>query len=295
MYYNDKTVLFYDGKMTRATEAHADLYMQTLHYGYGVFEGIRSYQTANGPRMFKPREHYERLIRSCELMNIPFDYSVDQMIDLTYEVLDLNGFTESYIRPLVMCSPNMSLTSGQRSSFVIAAWEWPAYLGEKLLKLHISSMCRPHPRSIKIDAKACGHYVNSILAATEARNKGYDEALLLDCEGFLGEAPGANLFFEKDGKLFTPGKGHILAGITRTTVMELCEELAIECEEGQFLPADLLNADSAFYCGTGAEIVGIESVNGKQFSKTWSESLGKQLQTAYKLLVREESLESVTA
>ncbi|HYE54573.1 MAG TPA: branched-chain-amino-acid transaminase, partial [Chitinophagaceae bacterium] len=282
-------------KMARATEAHSNLYMQTLHYGYGVFEGIRSYQTANGPRMFKPKEHYERLIRSCELMHIPFNEPVDKMIDLTYEVLELNNFTEAYIRPIVLCSPNMSLTSGQRSFLVIAAWEWPAYLGEKLLKLHISSFCRPHPKSTMIDAKACGHYVNSILASTEARQKGYDEALLLDHEGFLGEAPGANLFFEKDGKLFTPAKGHILAGITRSTVMELCEELDIECEEGRYTTEQLLDADSAFYCGTGAEIVGIESVNGQSFRKNWSESLGKQVQRAYMRLVRAESLESVTA
>jgi branched-chain amino acid aminotransferase len=279
--------------MQKATEAHANLYVQTLHYGYGVFEGIRSYNTPHGPRIFKAKEHYDRLIRSCELMNIPFRYTADEMTDITYEVLKRNALNETYIRPLVLCNPNMSLTSGQDSILMIAAWEWASYLGEKLLRLQISSFCRPHPRSVKVEAKTCGHYVNSILAVTEARQEGYDEALLLDHEGYLAEGPGANLFFEKDGKLFTPSKGHILSGITRTTVFELCEEFGIAYEEGKYLPSDLYEADSAFYCGTGAEIVGIESVDGKLLKKNWNQSLGKQIQQAYKRLVTEQSLQSL--
>ncbi|HYF33573.1 MAG TPA: branched-chain amino acid transaminase [Chitinophagaceae bacterium] len=294
MYYTENTIVYYNGRMQKATEAQVDLYMQTLHYGYGVFEGIRSYQTRYGPRIFKPKEHYERLIRSCELLHIPFEYTAEQMTHLTYDVLNCNGFTEAYIRPLVVCGPNMSLTNGHQSFLFIGAWEWKGYLGEKLLRLHSSSLCRPHPRSVKIEAKTCGHYVNSILAVMEAKQKGYDEALLLDHEGFLAEGPGANLFFEKDGKLFTPSKGHILPGITRATVIELCEELGIPCEEGRYLPDRLYNADSAFYCGTGAEIVGIESVDGKKLAKSWNQSLGKQVQEAYQYLVREQSLQSLS-
>jgi branched-chain amino acid aminotransferase len=147
---------------------------------------------------------------------------------------------------------------------------------------------------VRIEAKTSGHYVNSILAATEAKNKGYDEALLLDHEGYLAEGPGANLFFEKNGKLFTPAKGHILPGITRTTVLELCDESGIPCEEGKYLPEDLYKADSAFYCGTGAEIVGIESVDGMPLKKSWSTSLGKQVQQAYQQLVRSSSLQSLS-
>lgn len=294
MYYTEKTIVYYNGQLQKATEAQVDLYMQTLHYGYGVFEGIRSYQTKHGPRIFKAKEHYERLVHSCRLLHIPFAYTADQMTEITYDVLSRNGFTEAYIRPLVVCSPNMSLTSGLQSFLFIGAWEWKGYLGEKLLRLHISSFCRPHPRSVKVEAKTSGHYVNSILAVTEAKQKGYDEALLLDHEGFLAEGPGANLFFEKDGKLFTPAKGHILPGITRATVFELCEELGIPCEEGKYLPERLYDADSAFYCGTGAEIVGIESVDGKPFANNWNESLGKQIQQAYKSLVREQSLQSLS-
>jgi branched-chain amino acid aminotransferase len=171
---------------------------------------------------------------------------------------------------------------------MICAWEWGAYLGDKQLRLTISSFCRPHPRSIQIEAKVCGHYVNSILATTEAKDKGYDEALLLDSEGFLAEGPGANLFFEKDGVLFTPKTGNILPGITRATVLELAGELGFEVQQGLYTPEDLWNADSAFYCGTAAEIIGIESVDDKKFQKNWNDSLGKLLQEAYLKRLREK-------
>lgn len=293
MYFNDDTILYYNGRMLKATAAHVNLYAQTLHYGYGVFEGIRSYETARGARIFKAREHYERLIRSCELMNIPFYYSTEELTRITYEVLDRNNIKSAYIRPLVICGPNMSLTAGKESMLVIAAWDW-TYLEDKPLRLQLSPFCRPHPRSLKVEAKAVGHYVNSILATTEAKMAGYDEALLTDFEGYLAEGPGANLFFEKEGKLFTPAAGNILPGITRATVMELCEESGISCEEGQYLPADLFEADSAFYCGTGAEVKGIASVNEYVFPKSWNESIGKQIQQAYLRLVKEQSLQSLT-
>jgi branched-chain amino acid aminotransferase len=171
----------------------------------------------------------------------------------------------------------------------IGVWGWGAYLGEKLLHLRISSYCRPHPRSVHVEAKACGHYVNSILATSEAKREGYDEALLLDCEGYLAEGPGANLFFEKDGKIYTPKLGHILPGITRATVMELCREMGIPVEEGRYTAEDLFEADSAFFCGTGAEVVGIQSVDKKSFHLNWPDSLGARIREAYLNLVREKS------
>jgi branched-chain amino acid aminotransferase len=181
----------------------------------------------------------------------------------------------------------MSLTMPVGVSLMICAWQWGAYLGDNLLNLCISSYCRPHPRSTKIEAKVCGHYVNSILATSEAKFKGFDEALLLDSDGFLAEGPGSNLFFEKNEKLHTPKKGNILPGITRATVFELCQKLEIPIEEGDYLTEDLLKADSAFLCGTAAEIVGINSVAYKTFPLNWEKSLGKKLQTAYKNLVVE--------
>ena len=292
MYFNEQTIILLNGNFVKAEESKTDLYSQTLHYGYGVFEGIRAYNTPNGVRIFKAKEHYERLKKSCELINIPFNYSIDELIEQTYKLLEINNFKDAYIRPLIFCSPNMSLTKSTGVSLMICAWEWGAYLGENLLNLCISSYCRPHPRSTKIEAKVCGHYVNSILATSEAKFKGFDEALLLDSDGFLAEGPGSNLFFEKNGKLYTPKKGNILPGITRATVFELCQKLDIPLEEGSYLTEDLLKADSAFLCGTAAEIVGINSVAYKTFPLNWEKSLGKKLQTAYKNLVleRETSL-----
>lgn len=293
-YFNENTILFYDGQMMRATEAHTNLYGQTLHYGYGVFEGIRSYDTDHGPRIFKAREHYERLIHSCALLGIPFAYSVEEMTQISYKVLEINGFSDSYLRPLVICDPSMTLINGQSTRLVIAAWEWGAYLGEKLLNLKISPYCRPHPRSVHMEAKAVGHYVNSILASSDARKSGYDEALLLDCEGYLAEGPGANLFFEKDGKLYTPAAGHILPGITRATVFEMCRELGVTVEEGRFTAEDLFEADSAFFCGTGAEIIGIQAIDHKVFKQEWTDSIGSKLRQMYLLLVREKTTQPVS-
>ena len=151
-----------------------------------------------------------------------------------------NNLKDAYIRPLIFCNPNMSLTRPNDVSLMICAWDWGAYLGEKLLRLSFSSYCRPPPRSTKIEAKVCGHYVNSILASTEAKDNGYDEALLLDSDGYLAEGPGANLFFEKDGVLYTPQLGNLLPGITRATVFEICKKLGITLKEGLYKPEDLM-------------------------------------------------------
>ncbi|MDX1772559.1 branched-chain amino acid transaminase [Oceanihabitans sediminis] len=289
MYYNDNTLIYLDGEFVKANEASTDLYSQTLHYGYGVFEGIRAYVTEDGTQVFKSHEHYERLKRSAELIQIPFAYDVKALVDATDELLRRNKLTDAYVRPLVFCDPNMTLARPNNVSIMICAWEWGAYLGDKQLRLTVSSYCRPHPRSIKIEAKVCGHYVNSILATNEAKDKGYDEALLLDSDGFLAEGPGANLFFEKNGVLFTPQLGNILPGITRATVLELAKELGLEVQQGLFKPNELFEADSAFYCGTAAEVIGIASVDETVFPKAWKDSLGKKLQDAYSKRVRETS------
>ena len=296
MYYDHKTLLYLDGKFVKASDASTDLYSQTLHYGYGVFEGIRAYKTENGTSIFKAKEHYERLKNSAELINIPFNYNVDELVQVTYDLLEKNNLSDAYVRPLVFCDPNMSLTQPNKVSVMICAWEWGAYLGDQQLRLSVSSYCRPHPRSVKIEAKVCGHYVNSILATTEAKRNGFDEALVLDSDGFLAEGPGANFFFEEDGVLYTPQLGNILPGITRATVLELAENLGIKVKKGLFRPEELYTADSAFYCGTAAEVIGIESVNEYQFPKKWNDSLGKKLQDEYSKLVRtpEKKLSTAT-
>jgi len=294
MYYNENTIIYLNGAFVKATESNPDMYSQTLHYGYGVFEGIRAYNTEKGTKIFKEKEHYVRLKRSCELINIPFEFDIDELIKQSYEVLKKNNLKDAYIRPLVYCNPNMTLVKPNNVSDVnimICAWEWGAYLGDKMLNLMISSFCRPHPRSVKVEAKACGHYVNSILATNEAKAAGYDEALLLDYNGFLAEGPGANLFFQKDGQLFTPQLGSILAGITRATVIEIAAELGIKVNEGLYKQEDLLAADSAFYCGTAAEVAPIASVNKNVFKTAWKDSLGKQIQDAYQCRVLEKKYE----
>ncbi|ELV7525282.1 branched-chain amino acid transaminase [Flavobacterium psychrophilum] len=286
MYYNNNTLIYLDGKFVKANEATTDLYSQTLHYGYGVFEGIRAYKTAHGTHVFKAQEHYERLKKSAELVNIPFGYDVQELVEATYALLEKNNLSDAYVRPLVFCDPNMALARPNKVSVMICAWEWGAYLGDKQLRLTVSSYCRPHPRSIKIEAKVCGHYINSILATNEAKDKSFDEALLLDSDDYLAEGPGANLFFEKDGKLFTPQLGNILPGITRATILELAEKLGVEVIQGLFTTNNLEAADSAFYCGTAAEVIGIESVDATVFPREWSKTLGKKLQDEYSKLVR---------
>lgn len=286
MYYSQETIIYNNGVFDKATNTPADIYGQTLHYGYGVFEGIRAYNTPSGVKVFKAKEHYERLKRSCELISIPFQYDIDELIKVTYEVLEKNNIVDGYIRPLIYCDPNMSLTVPVKVNIMICAWEWGAYLGEKLLRLKTSTYCRPHPRSTKIEAKACGNYINSILATAEAKAEGFDEALLLDSEGFLAEGPGANLFFEINKKLYTPKKGNIMPGITRATILELCKEMNIEIEEGQYTIEDLKNADSAFYTGTAAEVIGFQSIDDYNFPLSWDTSHGKKLKDAYLELVK---------
>lgn len=288
-YYNENTILYFNGEYLKATEAKTDLYGQSLHYGYAVFEGIRAYKTEKGEvKIFKAKEHYDRLKRSCDLIHIPYKFNNDELIKASYKVLELNNFEEAYIRPLVFCPPNMTLKAASEAHILICAWEWGAYLGEKLLRVMTSSYQRPNPKAFQIESKSAGLYVNSILASQEAKEKGYDEALLLDINGYVAEGPGANIFFEKNGKLFTPPPGNILPGITRATVIELCQELGIPLEQKLFTIEELREAESVFYCGTAAEVIGWDSLDGQTFSKPWSESLGKVLQQAYKAKVLEK-------
>lgn len=289
MYYNENTIIWNNGSFLKASEAKTDLYGQTLHYGYGAFEGIRSYETSGGAKIFKALEHYERLKRSCELIHIPFEYSVKELEEISYDLLDRNNLRDAYLRPLVYCDPNMSLNKPTKVNLMICAWQWGSYLGNKLLRVCISSYQRPNPKSVKVEAKACGHYVNSILATVEAKEKGFDEGLLLDMNGNIAEGPGANFFCEKGGKLFTPPLGNILPGITRATVLEICDELKIPYEVRHLHPTELLSMDGAFFCGTAAEIIGIESVNDVPFRELWSETLGARIQKYYSVLVREKN------
>lgn len=289
MYYDQNTIIYFNGQFVKAAEAKTDLYTQSLHYGYSVFEGIRSYPVGDGTKIFKAKEHYDRLRYSAEVMKMPFDYTTEKLTDLSYEVLKLNNFTDAYLRPILVCSPNMSLSKGKESYLAIEAWEWTnGYLANNM-RLMTSSYRRPNPAAFHIDAKVSGHYVNSILACQEAKDAGFDEALLLDSEGYVAEGPGANIFYEKEGILFTPAKGNILPGITRATVIEICDELNIPVKEKLITTEEMKKADTAFYCGTAAEIVEIASLDKTEFTKKWEDSLSGQIQKAYKAKVLEQN------
>ena len=287
-YYNSNSVIYLNGQFVKAEEAKTDLFGQSLHYGFAAFEGIRAYKTHNATRIFKAREHYERLKRSCELTGIPFNWNVDELIRQTYKLLELNNLKDAYIRPLVFSDPQMTLIAPENVSIMLCAWEWGAYLGDRQLKVHISSFERPNPKSTFIEAKISGHYVNSILATTDAKRKGFDEALLLDNQGFVAEGSGANIFIEKNGKLYTPAKGNILPGITRATIIELCHILEVEIIEKQITVDFLKDADSAFFCGTAVEVVGIHTIDDVVYRQKWRDSIGGTLQRAYKNLVLEK-------
>lgn len=294
-YYNEHTVLYLNGDIVRAADAKTDLYSQSLHYGYAVFEGIRSYRTASGEtRIFKAMEHYQRLRRSAELVRLPYDFSAETLIEATYNVLKQNNLQDAYIRPLVFAPANMSFNPNTASNITIQAWAMQPFLGDQLLRVMSSSYQRPNPKGFHIEAKASGHYVNSLLASQEAKANGYDEALLCDMNGFVAEGPGANIFYEKDGQLFTPATGNILPGITRATVLEICAAEGISVTEKRISTKELKEADAAFFCGTAAEVIGFKSLDDTIFPLQWKESLSYRIQQTYKAWVTENIAETIS-
>lgn len=282
MYFNENSVVFLNGEFVKASDAQVGLYNQTMHYGNGVFEGIRSYNTEDGVRIFKAKEHYDRLHFSAKVMGIAMPYSSEELEQITYRLLEKNGLKDAYIRPLVYMGDNMSLQTNDDVHVVIMVWEWGKYLGDKMLKVMLSSYQRPNPKACHVEAKVVGHYTNSILATNEAKQKGYDEALLTDLNGYIAEGPGANFFMEKDGVLVTAPLGNILAGITRATVLELATELGIKVEERLFTPEEVYTADAAFFCGTAAEVVGIQQFNDHKFTMDWEDTNSSVIQRKYK-------------
>ena len=292
MYYNENTIIFLNGEWLKAKDAKTDLYSQTLHYGNGVFEGIRSYDTSKGTVVFKAKEHYERLHYSAEKMYIKLKYSVDELIEVTYQLLEKNNLKNAYIRPLVYLGANMALTPVEEVNVMLSCWEWGKYLGNDLLKATISEYQRPNPKSCHVAAKVVGHYINSILATTDARQKGFGEPILLDANGYVAEGGGSNFFYEKNGKLVTPPLGNILPGITRATVIELAKELGYEVEEKYFTPQDLKETkpDIAFFTGTAAEVIGIQAIDDLVFETKWEDTVAYKIAQAYKNLTTGNTL-----
>jgi branched-chain amino acid aminotransferase len=288
-YFDQETILYLNGAFVKAHEAKIDLYSQTLHYGYGVFEGIRSYRTIDGEtRIFKAAEHFERLRASANAINLPFHFDLEELTAATYQVLAMNNLQDAYIRPLVFAPPNMTYAFNTTSFITIQAWKMQPFLGEKHLKIMSSSFQRPNPAGFHIHAKACGHYVNSIVSSQDAKRQGYDEALLKDMEGYVAEGPGANVFYEKNNQLFTPAEGYILNGITRQTILEICRDLQISVTEKQITHAEMKEADAAFFCGTGVEVIGWESLDNGLFPVHFDQSISGIVRKAYLSLVRSD-------
>jgi branched-chain amino acid aminotransferase len=291
-YFNQNTLVYLNGHFVKAADAKMDFFSQSLHYGYSVFEGIRSYKTVEGStKIFKPVEHYNRLEQSATTINMPYHWKTDELIQITDELLAMNQLGDAYIRPVVYAPANMTFSVNTESFLIIQAWEMSPFLGEKLLRVRTSSFQRPNPGAFHLQAKAAGHYVNSILASQEAKANGFDEALLLDMQGNVAEAPGANIFIEKNGKLYTPPPSHILPGITRATVLELAHGMDIPVEESHFVVQDIYEADAAFYCGTAAEVIGFESLDNQPLKLRWEDSVSRKIQQAYKNLVVHQPIE----
>ncbi len=287
LYHNDKSVLFFNGEYKKVKDFRISPFNQTLHYGYGVFEGLRAYNTQQGPHIFKMRRHFERLAKSAEKLNIQMPYSVPEMINFAYELIERNDMRETYIRPLVFMDKNMTLRAhdADQPNLLMTCWKWNRYYPSNYLKVLVSSWRRPHIKTMPVDIKAIGNYINSILATREALQGGYDDALLLDVEGYIASGPGASFFMEKNGRLIVPPVVHIFPSITRTILIEIATQMGIEVVEKQYGVDEVLDADGAFFAGTAAEVAGIESINGHKLRLAWEDTIGHLLHNRYKRIV----------
>lgn len=269
-YSNQENYVFLNGNFL----AHSPLsnpFNQHSVSGYAAYEGIRAYNTHNGTRLFKSKDHLTRLQRSCTTLGIDHDFDVYDLIDKAYELLKKNRLRNAYVRVIIT----------NDSSIIITANEWNYFLSNRPLRLNVSEYERPNPKSIPIDAKIAGYSINNTLASKAAKVKGFDEALLLDMNGNVAQAPSANIFFEKESKLYTPSIGHIFPGITRSTVFDICERLNIEVIEKEISLDDVQQADSAFLCGTRTEITGVESIDSLVFPEEWKNTLGATIQRIF--------------
>ncbi len=266
--------IWMNGKLVPWKDAKIHVLTHALHYGSGVFEGIRCYNAAKGPAVFRLREHMKRLQNSAKLyfMNIP--YSLEELIKATKDTIKANKLSECYVRPIAYRGyGEMGLNPLKNPVDVaIAVWPWGTYLGEEGLKngirAKIASVQRITPNTLPPNAKATGQYANSILAKLEALNSGYEEAVLLDHRGFVSEGPGENIFIVKDGIIYTtPEHASILPGITRDSIMTLARDMGREVRETDLMRSNLYLADEAFFTGTAAEVTPIREIDNYYIGK----------------------------
>lgn len=280
-------VIWLDGQWVDWREAKVHVLTHTLHYGLGVFEGIRAYHATQGTAIFRMQEHTDRLFRSAHIMNMPMPFSKDEINRAQCDALVKNELDSAYIR--TMCfygSEGMGLRADNlKVHVIVAAWPWGAYLGaeglEKGIRIRTSSYARNHHNSTMCKAKANGNYINSILALQEALATGYDEALMLDHEGFAAEGSAENLFVVRNGKIYTPETTSALEGITRDTVMTLAREQGYEVSEKRMTRDEIYVADEAFFTGSAAEVTPIRELDNRKIGHGGRGSITEQLQNLY--------------
>ncbi len=285
-----------DGELVDWDDAKVHVLTHALHYGSGVFEGIRAYATARGPAVFRLRDHLERLARSAHLLSIEMPYSVDELLAATLDTVRASGLDACYVRPLVYLGyGEMGLNPLPCPVRVsIACWPWATYLGEegieKGVRLKVSSWARHDPRSLPTAAKATGMYINSSLAKVEAVRAGYDEALMCTTDGYVAECTGENVFLVRRGRLVTPPTSAVgaLEGITADSVRAIAAHLGIEVHDELLRRSDIYLADEAFLTGTAAEVVPISSVDDRRIGDGRPGKLTTTLQQAYYAVVRGE-------
>ena len=266
---NKTEKIWMDGKLVNWDDANIHILTHTLHYGLGVFEGIRCYSTPDGPAVFRLKEHVRRLFKSAKIFLLEIPFTEDEISTAILETIKQNKLQECYIRPIVYLGDGaMGLfPKGNPVRVAIAVWSWGAYLGEegleKGIRVKVSSFIRNHVNSNMSRGKVCGYYVNSQLAKKEAISCGYDEALLLDTEGYVSEGSGENVFIVKNGLLKTTPLTSILEGITRDSVMTIAKDIGIETREERFTRDEVYLADEAFFTGTAAEVTPIRELDGR--------------------------------
>ena len=281
-----KGSIWFDGEIIDWQDANVHLLTHTLHYGLGVFEGVRAYNTPKGSSIFRLDDHTDRLFKSAETVSMKLPFSQIQLNDAHKQMIKLNNLTEAYIRPMCFYgSEGMGLRADNLEVHcMVAAWEWPSYMDpearEKGIKVKLSSYTR-QVRNPVSSAKVNGNYVHSIVALNEALSEGFDEALMLDAEGNVAEGSGENFFIVKDNILFTPDLEASLDGITRRTILDLAKELNINCKISKLKVEDVFGADEAFFSGTAAEVVPINSLDNKQIGKGGRGPITEKLQRTY--------------
>lgn len=285
--------IWFDGKLVPWAEANVHVLTHALHYGTGVFEGIRAYECSDGSsEVFRLKEHMQRLVDSAKILGIKAPYTADELVAATEELLLTNKLQGAYVRPLIFIGDGaMGVHPGENPIRVcIAAWTWGAYLGEEALekgiRVRVSSYNRHHVNVMMTKSKACGNYVNSVLAKMEAVRDGYGEAILLDTTGHVSEGSGENLFMVRDDVLYTPPVSGVLGGLTRDSIITLAGDLGYEVRESTIGRDMLYIADEVFFTGTAAELTPVREIDARQIGEGKAGPVTKLLQSEYFKIVK---------